>query len=428
MKVAVLGSSLTALVAATALASTGNDVVLLLPDNTTGRSLLAGDWPYREAGLQTLMNEQRASKRLFFLSLDDAALPVAQVYWIATEPGELPLVEQFWARLPQPQQPLVAVVQTSFPLGTSEQLAMLLEQVFPERETAVVCFPEMLQGGVALESFMRPVSLFAGIEKPFAEDVFRELMRPFNRLRDVLHIMRLREAEFTKLSINGMLATRLGFMNEMAALAETLGVDIDVVRQGMGSDTRIGESYLYPGCGFGGSKFSRNLQSLVEVLHENDVSSSLLDQVLKINEQQKELLFRKLWRHYDTRLAGRTVALWGVAYKPGTERGDEAPSLAIIKALLAQQVTVAVHDPKALSALADVFPGETGIRYHNDPYNALQDADALMLVTEWKHYWSPDFPCMKQLMREPVLLDGRNIYSPDYVTSQGFTYYGIGRG
>lgn len=427
MKVAVLGSSTTAVVAATALATTGNNVSLHVPDNSAGKALINSEWPYKEAGLQHSVHEQVVTGRLTV----KAACPEqaeADVLWIATEPSELIFVDAFLHALPKLRSPLVAVVQTSFPLGTSEQLDKKLSELFPLRDTAVVCFPEMLEGGVALSSFMRPTNLFAGIEKPFAEATFRELMRPFNRVRDILRVMKLREAEFTKLAINGMLATRLGFMNEMALLAETLNVDIDVIRQGVGGDSRIGESYLYSGCGFGGFKFSQNLKSLVGVLDENGVQDSLLSRVLEVNEQQKELLFRKLWRHYKTRLAGKRVAIWGASYKPGTDRVDNAPALSLIKALLAQKVTVAVHDPKALQALQQELGDINGVEYFDDAYDAVKGADGLMLVTEWKHYWSPEYDRLKALMNAPVILDGRNIYDPEYVKSKGFIYYGIGRG
>ena len=309
-----------------------------------------------------------------------------------------------------------------------------MQQLFTELAEEVsgaslraVALPDVLQEGAAVSNFTRPEHIILGCDDEQAESRVRELLRPFNRRRDGMLVMRPQEAEFTKLAVTGMLATRLSFMNEMANLADVFSVDIEMVRQGVGADSRIGSGYLYPGCGFGGSSFSRDVRGLADTLQRNGIDSELMHQVLHINENQKELLFRKLWQHFHCDLSGKTVTIWGAAFKPNTPRIDHAPSLRLIDALLAQGVRVQVHDPQALPLLARHYAGVEGISFHDDEYRALEDADALMLVTEWKCYWQPNFIRMKELMRQPLVLDGRNIYGPTVVRGYGFDYYGVGR-
>lgn len=429
MQLDIYGDTLLALVTATALASTGNRVTLHVPPGSVADELSAGQMPFQEPDLPALLAEQQHAGRL--RRADVEALPEAdgEVVFIAFSPADQWRAEALISYLAARQGvPCLLVNQSNFPVGTSSSLQRELQQnADPQVPRAVVCLPELLQEGNALASFMRPAHLLLGCECPWAETLMREILRPFNRLRDVIQLMRLPEAEFTKLAINGMLATRLGFINDMACLADNLQLDIEKVRRGMGADPRIGEAYLYPGCGFGGLNFSRNVMSLADTLHDSGVGSALLDQVLLINERQKEVLFRKLWRHYHTDLAGKTVALWGASFKPGTDRIDNGPALKLLEALWAQQVTVRVHDPKALPALQQHYGERADLQLLADPYQAAEGADALLLVTEWKQYWAPDFTLLKQLMRAPVLLDGRNVLDPDFVRQSGFVYYGVGR-
>src|SRR5690606_1503668 len=262
---------------------------------------------------------------------------------------------------------------------------------------------------------------------PWAGRLVAEILRPFNRRRDAIMSMRPREAEFTKLAINGMLATRLSYMNDMANLADSLDVDIERVRQGMGADKRIGEAYLYPGCGFGGLSFSRDVMSLASTLQHSGLQAQLIEEVLQINERQKEALFRKLWQYYDNQLSGRKVAIWGAAFKPESSRIDNAPVLKLITALWAQGAQVHVHDPRALPALAEWAGERDDLVLHDDPYEAAAGVDALMLVTEWKSYWSPGFKRLKAEMRESLLRYGRKLWVPSFVKRAGVTYFGIGR-
>ena len=352
--------------------------------------------------------------------------PAAPAVFLALQPGAQALAGEIADWLAGSGACGLLVNQSVFPVGTSEALqGRLAEARSPAR---VVALPETLQEGVAIDSFLRPHHILLGCDDPQAETLMREILRPFNRRRDVIRVMGLREAEFTKLAISGMLATRLSYMNDMALLAEQLDVDIDTVRQGVGSDPRIGEAYLYAGCGFGGSGFSRDVMSLTDTLRSKEVSAKLLEQVMEINERQKEVLFRRFWRHFEGEVAGRRVAIWGAAFKPGSDRVDNGPALKLIEALWAQDVQVHVHDPLALPELSVWAGGHPDLILHDDPYQAVADADALMLVTEWKQYWSPDWSRLRETLGTPLILDGRNIYDPDYVRGQGLLYHGIGRG
>ncbi|MCP1634769.1 UDP-glucose dehydrogenase family protein [Kerstersia gyiorum] len=427
MYLAIYGDTTGALVSAGALASSGHFVALHVPG---GRAAFqSSEVPSREPGLNTLLAEQQAAGTLVVEDMEAPRRPEVSVIWLALAPAQFELAYNIVARLqPRSDAPWLVVNQSTFPVGSSEALQDVLTEAVGEGDDAVLCLPDLLVEGAALAGFTRAEHWLAGASSFWAQRMLAEILRPFNRRRDNIMWMTTREAEFTKLAISGMLATRLSFMNDMANLADTLGVDIENVRQGMGADQRIGAAYLYPGCGFGGPAFSRDVLSLARELQRSGMQSELLNQVWRINERQKEVLFHKLWQHYDANLQGRRVALWGAAFKPGTARIDNAPSLRLIQALWAQGVEVHVHDPKAMAALSG-WAKEQGqaLFLHDDPYDALQQADALLLVTEWKSYWSPDFSRMARLMRHGVLLDGRNIWDPEFVKERGFIYHGIGR-
>lgn len=430
MQVDIYGDTLCALVSATALASTGNQVLLHLPVGQHGQQLQRGECPFREPGLAELMTEQRQAGRLQLTELAAAPQAGSRVIWLALNPDMLSEAQALIRALPERcSRRWLVVNQSTFAVGSSE----LLEQLLLDCDTppadpgAVVSLPDLLIEGNALQSFMRADSWLLGADAPWARQLVSELLRPFNRRRDAIMPMRPREAEFTKLAITGMLATRLSYMNDMANLADSLNVDIEQIRQGMGADRRIGDAYLYPGCGFGGLSFSRDVMSLASTLEGSGMAAQLLDEVLNINERQKEVLFRKLWRHFDTELRGRKVALWGVAFKPESSRINNAPALKLIEALWAQGVEVHVHDPRALGTLAQWAGERDDLVLHQDPYAAAAGADALMLVTEWKTYWSPDFQRLREIMATPLLLDGRNVWDPAFAKQSGFEYYGIGR-
>ncbi|EZQ17249.1 NDP-sugar dehydrogenase [Halopseudomonas bauzanensis] len=430
MNLEVYGDTLCALVSAAAMASTGHQVTLHVSPGSVANTLDSDEFTLREPGLAPLMVEQKRTGRLTVAPLN--VLPDARctVLWLALSPDALGLAHRLVEGLPADIDPEFLVVnQSTFPVGSTEALqrALLNRPGSDSRFGAVVSVPDLLTEGGALTGFTRPNHWLVGADTPWASRLVAELLRPFNRRRDGIMHMRPREAEFTKLAINGMLATRLSYMNDMANLADSLDVDIERVRQGMGADTRIGEAYLYPGCGFGGLSFSRDVMSLASTLQHSGLQAQLLEEVLQINERQKESLFRKLWRHYDTQLEGRRVAIWGVAFKPESARIDNAPALKLIEALWAQGVQVHVHDPRALPALAEWAGERDDLVLHDDPYAAAAATDALMLVTEWKSYWSPDFTRLHAEMATPLLLDGRNIWDPGFVKRSGFMYYGIGR-
>ncbi|MFP1683006.1 UDP-glucose dehydrogenase family protein [Alloalcanivorax sp. C16-1] len=434
MRIDMFGDTLCAMVTAAAMAQSGHRVRWWLPPGRIARALDDDRVLYQEPGLSELVSAQRRAGRLDCrtdepgladVNGEPAVSETAPVVCLALQPGDLERAGHLadWAGRGGAR---LLVNQSVFPVGTTEQLQARLRDA--GADTPVVCLPDTLQEGQAVDSFTRPHHILLGCDEREAEVLMRELLRPYNRRRDVLKVMLPREAEFTKLAISGMLATRLSYMNDMALLAEELAVDIDVIRQGVGSDPRIGEAYLYAGCGFGGPGFSRDVMSLTDTLRSRRIGAELLEQVLQINERQKEVLFRKFWRHYEGDVEERRVTLWGAAFKPGSDRVDNGPALRLIEALWAQGVDVHVHDPLALPELSNWARGKGTLTLHDDPYEAARDSDALMLVTEWKAYWGPDWDDLKEAMRTPLILDGRNIYDPAYVKRQGFTYHGIGRG
>lgn len=430
MFIDVYGDTLCALVSSAALASTGHQVTLHVSSSSIANRMNGDEFTLREPGLAALMTEQQAAGRLKLAGLDAAPDVHCTVLWLALSPSGLALAHQLVGSLPADiNAEFLVVNQSTFPVGSTEALqdTLVQRQGANALHGAVVSIPDLLTEGAALQGFTRGEHWLVGADLPWAMRLVAEILRPFNRRRDAIMQMRPREAEFTKLAINGMLATRLSYMNDMANLADNLDVDIERVRQGMGADKRIGEAYLYPGCGFGGLSFSRDVMSLASTLQHSGLQAQLLEEVLEINERQKESLFRKLWQYYDTQLVGRKVAIWGVAFKPESSRIDNAPALKLITALWAQGVQVHVHDPRALPTLAEWAGERDDLVLHDDPYAAVEGADALMLVTEWKSYWSPDFPRLKRDMRHPLLLDGRNVWEPGFVKAAGFVYYGVGR-
>lgn len=424
MRVDVVGETVCALVTAAALADSGCQVSLYLPDSPVAQAILRGEpCPYAEPDLEAMSGAQRAAGRLNYLPIEDFS-GEASLTFLSLQAGDTELAEGVAALLARHAPPSsVLVNQSAFAVGASETLQSVLGE-----NKHVVAFPDVLQDGCALENFCRPNHIILGCDRPEAEVLVRDVLRPFNRRKDVVQVMGLREAEFAKLAISGMLATRLSFMNDMAGLADRLCVDIEKIRNAMAADPRIGDAYLYPGCGFGGPGFSRDVMRLTDSLKGSDLNAELLERVLEINERQKEVLFRKFWRHFSADVRGKRVTLWGVSFKPGTNRIQNAPSLNLINALLAQDVEVALHDPMALEAVRE-WLGERAdsVSFYSDPVDAVSGSDALMLVTEWKCYWAPDWLNVRRAMRGNIVLDGRNIYNPARLKEQGFVYYGVGR-
>lgn len=437
MRVSVYGCSLTGLVTAWALADVGNEVVLLPAAAESLSQLRRLVLDFDEPGLKSRLRQQLASGRLILADNPEQAFAHGEVHCLALEADALSYAQQLLQLLAiRATSPIVVINQSTFPVGTTGQLQQLMRQarvdagldsVTKEQQVACLSMPSFLQEGAAVQGFLRPNRILLGSDGGAGLQQTRELLRPFNRSNEQWLMMSTREAEFTKYAINGMLATKLSFINEMANLADQLQVDIEQVRKGVGSDPRIGYDYIYPGCGFGGLSFSDDVMQLAETVESCVEDSSLLSTVLKTNQQQKELLFRKLWQHWQADLSGKTVALWGASFKPGTDRIDNAPSLELMQALWAQGVTVRLYDPKAMARVAQRFGDRDDLLCCDDPYHALEGSEALLIVTEWKEFWSPDFDRVAELMPSRLILDGRNIYDPSYMKSQGFEYIGIGR-
>lgn len=424
MILAIYGDSACALVTSGVLASIGHQVTLYLPDGAIKDQLMQGNEPFSEPNLQALLQQQMKDGRLAFA--DFAQIPeqddMPDAVLLAFDANDYILAERVVSQYAQIQINVLIINQSTFSIGSSDKLAKLLNA-----RQYLVYLPDFIQEGAAIQTFSRPNKIILGCADHQAEIMVREIFRPLNRLKDQFLVMSLREAEFTKFAVSGMLATRVSFMNDLANVADHMGVDIERVRMGMGSDQRIGEAYLYPGCGFGGHSFSREVGSLAYTIADVGAKSRLLDEVLAINELQKEALFRKLWRYYDCNLKGKMIGIWGASFKPNTSRIDNAPVLRLLDAFLAQGATVKLHDPKALGNIARLYGDNAQLVLCNQQYEAASGVDALLLVTEWKQYWSPNFKRLLQSMRTPLILDGRNIYDPNYVKSLGFDYMGVGR-
>jgi UDPglucose 6-dehydrogenase len=422
MKIAIWGNELTAWATAAALAQTGNDIYLVSKSKIKDPDTLMGSSIRNEPGLRDLVRAEFDSRRLR-LAETRTALGV-QTHILSMNPSQFEEAREIVARLADKAEgPLLIINQSHFGVGASDRLQELLNR---RQKQVVVYFAENISEGEALERIRNPRSLIVGCDDEAARLTLEALFRPFGSRLENLFVMTPKEAEFTKLSIIGMLALRIGYINELANLGEQLGVDIEVIRRGMGADQRIGRHHLSPGCGFGGNTFPQTLDSLAQLLHERG-ESTLMQTVLNENEKQKELPFRKLWTHYRADLHDRKIAVWGASFKPGSSSLDSAPSLRVIDAIVAQQAEVRIHDPEALENVQQIYRDNPAVKTISGKYDALKNVDALVLLTEWPEYWSPDFEIMLKQMKSPVIVDGRNVYNRAQLESLGFTYYGVGR-
>lgn len=417
MKVTVWGDTLAAWVAATHLSTYGNDVIKAGSNHTPAQSSVRS-----EPDLIRSLEAASESQHLRYAEVSDPNN--ADIHWLAMEPSEHDVAVTTITKLAESDKPLLVINQSNFGTGASDQLQALLD---PAKGQHVIYVPNLLQEGSAMHQFAHSEVRILGCENESARLKFQALMRPFDRHINEIRLMTRREAEFTKFAITGMLALRLGYINEMATLADQIGVDIEVVRDGMSTDNRVGGDYLSPGCGFGGQQFTQYIEGLAGLLSESR-GSTLLKTVLEENEKQKEAPFRKLWKHYNCNLMGRRIAIWGLSFKPGVASIRNAPSLRVIDALLAQGAQVRLHDPEALEEIRAIYGEHPQIHYCRSAYQAAEGTDALIMLTEWAEYWSPDYTELHKLMNAPVIVDGRNIYEPQMLAELGFTYYGIGRG
>ncbi|MDH3221790.1 MAG: nucleotide sugar dehydrogenase [Gammaproteobacteria bacterium] len=422
MKIAIWGNDLTAWATAGALAQTGNDIYFVSHSQIKDPITLMGSSIRNEPGLRDLISDEFDKKRIRFAQTR-TALGI-QTHILSMNPSQFDtaydIVEKLAAKA---DGPLLIINQSHFGVGYTDRLQAMLNR---RAKQVVVYFAENISEGEALDRIRNPRSMIIGCDDEAARLTIEALFRPFSTRLENLFVMSPKEAEFTKLSIIGMLALRIGYINELAKLGERLGVDIEVIRRGMGADPRIGRHHLSPGCGFGGNTFPQTLDSLAQLLSEKN-ESRLMQTVLHENEKQKELPFRKLWRHYKADLHDRKIAIWGASFKPGSASLDCAPSLRVIDAIVAQQAEVRIHDPEALENLRQRYHDNSFVKTISGKYDALKNVDALVLLTEWPEYWSPDFELMQKQMRSPVIVDGRNVYNREQIESLGFTYYGIGR-
>lgn len=421
MKVKVYGADLTAWVAAACMARAGNDVQIEGPQSQLEKPLHDISALRDEPGLLDQIQLQMQTGRLKRTGAQDIE---ADIHWLALEHNEIEKAQNIIHILAKAvPENLLIVNQCNFGVGATDELQNILSE---ELNQAIVYIPSNLQDGKALQGFSQPNRITIGSENNWAITTTRALIKPFLQNIEHLLLMTSREAEFTKLAITGMLAIRIGYINELANLADQMDVDIETIREGMGADPRVGNHYLSPGCGFGGLSFNQNIARFSETFEKRG-KDSLLKTVISENEIQKELLFKKLWQHYRCNLTDKTVSVWGASFKPGTASIDNAPSLKLIDALLAQGVHVKVHDPEALGNLLNHYHNETNISFCNNAYDAIKDSDALLLVTEWPEYWSPDYLRLLKDMHMPLIIDGRNIFDRKVLEIYGFTYIGVGK-
>lgn len=432
MKIVVVGTGYVGLVTGTCLAETGNDVTCVDCDRKKIDVLNRGHIPIYEPGLAELVARNVDGGRLRFTTELVSAAQKARLVFLAvgTPPaadGSLDLsflwtvVEQI---APHITPECIVICKSTVPAGTNAKLAARLKEL-TGRDVDVASNPEFLKEGMAIDDFMKPDRVVIGARRPEVFDVLAELYEPYLRTDKPLLAMSPESAEMTKYVANAMLSTKISFINEMANVCESTGADINEVRRGIGHDSRIGFAFLFPGVGYGGSCFPKDVCALAALARANGIEPRLLDAVDSVNERQKNVLMEKIERHFDGRLADKAIAIWGLAFKPGTDDIREAPSLVLIERLLAAGATIRVYDPEAMDNVRAIFGDR--LVYCQKRDDVLLGADALAICTEWKQFVHPDFDEMRRVMRQPVIFDGRNIYNPQRMRAAGFTYYSIGR-
>src|SRR5262245_12940780 len=432
MKLCVVGTGYVGLVAGTCFAESGNDVVCI--DNVAAKveALRKGQVPIYEPGLAELIGRNVAEGRLSF-SMDLAdAVQRSLVCFLAVgtpsaDSGAADL-SSVWSVAREIARTMdgyrVIVTKSTVPVGTGERIRTLMKELTPH-PFDVVSNPEFMKEGAAIEDFMKPDRVVIGATSQRAIDVMRELYEPFVRTGNPILVMDNASAEMTKYAANALLATRISFMNEVANLCERVGADVDQVRRGIGYDRRIGHHFLFPGVGYGGSCFPKDVKAVIHSARQHGMDFPLLSAVEDVNETQKRRLVEKVTAEFGENLRGRRFAVWGLAFKPRTDDMREAPSITIVEGLLGRGAEIAAHDPAALAEARKHFGDR--VTYHRVNYDALRDADALLIVTEWNEFRRPDFPRMKRLLKRAVIFDGRNLYEPEVMRAQGFTYHPIGR-
>jgi UDPglucose 6-dehydrogenase len=440
MRVTIFGSGYVGLVTGACLAETGNHVLCVDIDANKVERLKNGEIPIYEPGLDRLVDKGREAGRLEFTT--DIAAGVAhglfQFIAVGTPPDEdgsadlthvLTVARSIGEHLTDYR---IIVDKSTVPVGTADLVRAEVQGVLNERGRAidfdVVSNPEFLKEGAAIEDFMKPDRIVIGTDNPRTAELLRALYEPFNRNHERVIVMSIRSAELTKYAANSMLATKISFMNELANVAERAGADIEDVRRGIGSDPRIGYAFIYPGCGYGGSCFPKDVQALVASSRKMGYDSELLTAVENVNERQKLVLFARIAKHYGADLRGKAIALWGLAFKPNTDDMREASSRPLMEALWAAGCSVRAYDPVAQDQTRKIYGDRPDLILCESAEATLDGADALAIVTEWREFRSPNFDLLKSKLKAPVIFDGRNLYDPRFLRSLGFTYYAIGRG
>ena len=440
MRVTVFGTGYVGLVTGTCLAEVGNHVVCVDIDQAKVDGLNRGVIPIYEPGLEEIVLANHKARRVEFTSDAVAAVDHGEIIFIAvgTPPDEdgsadlrhvLAVARTIGQNL---SKPAVIVNKSTVPVGTADRVHAAIVEELKKRGSDVgfdvVSNPEFLKEGDAVKDCMRPDRIVIGTASAHALEAMKRLYAPFNRNHERIVAMDVRSAELTKYAANAMLATKISFMNEMANIAERVGADIEMVRHGIGSDPRIGYSFIYPGAGYGGSCFPTDVQALERTAKQHGYSAQILEAVEAVNHRQKSKLFELIERHFHGEIAGKTFAVWGLAFKPNTDDMRESSSRTLLAKLWAAGAKVRAYDPEAMHEAGRIFGERGDLQLVDSPEAALQGADALVVVTEWKAFWSPDFARIKAAIRYPVVFDGRNIYEPAAVEGAGLAYYGIGRG
>lgn len=440
MKLTIFGSGYVGLVTGACMAEMGNHVVCYDIDEDKIARLNDGDVPIYEPGLDAYIARNMESGRLEFTTDVKKAVDhgLFQFISVGTPPDEdgsadlqhvLAVATAIGENMDEYR---IVVDKSTVPVGTADKVKAEIQKALDERgksvEFDVVSNPEFLKEGAAIGDFMKPDRIIVGTDNPRTTELLKSLYEPFNRNHDRLISMDIRSAELTKYAANAMLATKISFMNELANLAERFGADIENVRLGIGSDPRIGYHFIYPGAGYGGSCFPKDVQALAKSASDSGYDAALLNAVEEVNLRQKRRIFEKIQSHYNGDLKGKTVALWGLSFKPGTDDMRAAPSRVIMESLWNAGASVRAYDSEAMEEAARLYPDRQGLELCESAYGALDGADALVIITEWQEFRSPDFTVLKDKLADAVIFDGRNLYEPDTVEGLGMQYYAIGRG
>ncbi|MAL98432.1 UDP-glucose dehydrogenase family protein [Hydrocarboniclastica marina] len=440
MRITIFGTGYVGLVSGACLADAGHHVVCVDVDENKVARLREGHIPIYEPGLEPIVHHNVEAGRLSFTTDADEAVAHGELQFIAvgTPPDEdgsadlqyvLAVARTIGSRM---EDYRVIIDKSTVPVGTADKVAVAVQEELDKRgkklDFDVVSNPEFLKEGAAVNDFMKPDRIIVGVESDRAKELLREAYYPFNRNHERMIYMDVRSAELTKYAANAMLATKISFMNEIANLAERLGADVEHIRRGIGSDPRIGYHFIYPGCGYGGSCFPKDVKALARAARAIDYEARLLDAVEDVNDAQKHVLFDKLNHHFKGDLKGKTIALWGLAFKPNTDDMREAPSRTVMESIWKAGGQVQAFDPEAMEETQRIYGDQAGLHLCGTKEQALKNADALVICTEWKEFRSPDFELIAKNLSHPVVFDGRNLYEPEMLTRRGLTYYAIGRG